>query len=150
MTIFQAPEYDPRKARRKKIIISVIIAVVVVVAFFGWWFRYYPEERIAAKFFADLQKQDYKAAYGVWIADPNWEQHPNSHSQYPFQDFYRDWGPGGEWGLIRTYRIDGVTRPSGSNGVVVLATLNDRKEQTQVFIDLRDKTMSFSPFEVVQ
>jgi len=155
MTIFQAPEYDPRKARRRKIIVSIIVVVIIVAGVVVWVFRNYPEERIANKFFTALEHQDYKLAYGIWIADPTWEQHPNNHAQYPFNDFYRDWGPGGEWGVISSFHIDSSTRPrdpnSGiSNGVVVIVTLNGRKEPTTVFVDPKDNTISFSPFEVVQ
>jgi hypothetical protein len=155
MTIFQAPEYDPRKARRRKVILSVVAVAVVLLGVLAWMFRNYPEERVATKFFTALVNRDYKTAYGVWIADPNWEQHPNQHAQYLFSDFYRDWGPGGDWGLIRSFHIDASTRPrdrnSGvSNGVVVVVTINERKEPAAIFVDPKDKSMSFSPFEVVQ
>ena len=133
MTIFQAPEYDPRKARRRKIIVSVVVAVVLVIGIIGFIFRNYPEERVANKFLTALVSKDFNKAYGIWIADPSWQQHPNQHSQYLFNDFYRDWGPGGDWGPINSFHIDTATRPrdrnSGiSNGVVVVVTINERKE----------------------
>jgi hypothetical protein len=155
MTIFQAPEYDPRKARRRKIIVSVVVLVVIVVGVVLFIFRNYPEERVTKNFFNALVAQDFKTAYGVWIADPNWQQHPNQHSQYLFNDFYRDWGPGGDWGVIKSFHIDTATRPhdpnSGfSNGVVVVVTINERKEPAALFVDPKDKSISFSPFQVVQ
>ena len=53
--------------------------------------------------FDALQKQDYNTAYGIWMHDPEWQQHPQQACRnIPFNDFYRDWGPGGEWGLIKT------------------------------------------------
>ncbi len=155
MTIFQAPEYDPRKARRRKVIISAVILAVLILAAFAWMFRNYPEERVANKFFTALVNKDFKTAYGVWIADPDWEKHPQQHAQYSFNDFYRDWGPSGDWGAIRSFHIDDATRPrdrnSGtSNGVVVVVTINERKEQAAIFVDPKDKSLSFSPFEVVK
>jgi hypothetical protein len=149
MTLFQAPEYDPRKARRRKIILAVVVVVVLALGVLGWMFRNWPEQHVADKFFTALVNKDFKTAYGVWIGDKDWEQKP-SLQRYPFSDFYRDWGPAGEWGPIASYHIDGSTRPSGSNGVVVIVTLNGRKEQATVFVDKKDKTMSFSPFEVVK
>lgn len=155
MTLFQAPEYDPRKARRRKIIVSAVVAVVIVLGIIAFMYRNYPEERVANKFFTALVNQDFNQAYGIWIADPSWQQHPTLHAQYPFADFYRDWGPGGEWGLIRSFHIDTSTRPRDrntgtSNGVVVVVTINNRKEQAALFVDPKDKSISFSPFEVVQ
>ncbi len=155
MTIFQAPEYDPRKARRRKIIVSVVVAVLIVVGVVLFIFRNYPEERVTNKFFTALVAQDFKTAYGIWIADPKWQEHPNNHPQYPFNDFYRDWGPSGDWGVIKSFHIDTATRPhdrnSGfSNGVVVVVTINERKEPAALFVDPKDKSISFSPFQVVQ
>ena len=104
MTLLDAQEYDAEKARkRKKRIISAIL-IVIVVAFLGWWFRYWPEERVAGHFFDALQRQDYNTAYGIWMQDPQWQQHPGQHPKYLFNEFYQDWGPGGEWGLIKTQR----------------------------------------------
>lgn len=150
MTIFEAPAYDPRKARRRNVIIISAIVVALVIGGFLWWFRYLPEERIVTKFFTALEAKDYKTAYGVWIADADWQQKPPL-SRYPYDDFYRDWGPAGEWGPIRSFKVDTATTPKGgSNGVVVIVTINGRKEPANVFVDKKDHSISFSPFEVVQ
>src|ERR1700733_13705477 len=147
MTLLDAREYDPEKERkRKRRIISVVI-VVLVVAALCWWFRYWPEERIADHFFEDLQKQDYEAAYGVWMHDPQWKQHPDRFPKYPYNDFYRDWGPGGEWGLIKSHKIYAPgSPPGGGSGVVVDVTVNDRAQPARVWVEKSDKTMSFSPY----
>jgi hypothetical protein len=80
--------------------------------------------------------------------DPNWQQHPAKYSQYPFNDFYRDWGPGGEWGLIKSHRIYGSANPKGGgSGVVVEVIVNDRSQHAQVWVEKGDKTISFSPYE---
>jgi len=154
MTIFQAEEYDFRKARRRKITISVVIVVVLILGALVWVFRNYPEELVVDHFMTDLQKQDYKSAYGLWIADKTWEQHPQQHAQYPFADFMRDWGPQGDWGAIKTFHIDGSAVPSDSynsgNGVVVSVTINGRKEPAGIWVTKKDHTMSFSPFDVVR
>jgi hypothetical protein len=149
MTIFEAPEYDPRKARRRNIIILVSVVVVVVLGIFLFIFRNWPEEHAAQKFFTALQNKDFKMAYGIWIADPTWENKPPL-ARYTYDDFYRDWGPSGEWGPISSFKIDGATHPTGSNGVIVVVTINNRKESTNVFVDKKDHSISFSPFEVVQ
>ena len=54
-------------------------------------------------------EQDYKTAYGIWMHDPQWQQHPGKYPKYPYNEFYRDWGPGGEWGLIKTQKVYGAS-----------------------------------------
>lgn len=159
MTLLDAREDDPKQARKRKIRGIVAIVVVVVVLAIGllgfllghgWWFRYCPEERIAGHFFDALQKQDYNTAYGIWMQDPDWRQHPDRHPKYPFGDFYRDWGPGGEWGLIKTQKVFGAsTCPGGGTGVVVDVVVNDRAEHAQVWVEKSDHTLSYPPCELM-
>ena len=150
MTLLDAKEYDyARDHRRKRRIISAIVLVLVLL-FIGWWFRYWPEERVVGRFFDSLQRQDYKTAYAIWMRDPEWQQHPERHSKYPFGDFYRDWGPGGEWGLIKTYRVFGASTCSGGgSGIVVDVVVNDRAQHAQVWVEKSDHTLSFPPCELI-
>lgn len=150
MTLLDAKEFDPTKERkRRKRIISAIIVVVIVVALV-WWFRYWPEEHLVGKFFDSLERKDYNNAYGIWMNDAQWQQHPERHLKYPFNDFYRDWGPGGEWGLIKTQKVYGAsTCPGGGSGVVVDVVVNDRAEHAQVWVEKSDRTLSFPPCELI-
>jgi hypothetical protein len=158
MTLLDAKELDPEQARKRKKQFMVVIVLVTVFLLigvlgallgYGWWFRYFPEERIVGRFFATLQHQDYKTAYGIWMHDPNWSQHPQN-STYPFNDFYRDWGPGGQWGLIKTAKVYGAsTCPGPSTGVVVDVIVNDRAEHAQVWVEKSDHTLSFPPCELL-
>ena len=159
MTLLDAKEDDPREARKRKtrtaavIVFVVGVLVIGVLGFLlghGWWFRYWPEEHVAGKFFDAVQKQDYNTAYGIWMQDPDWKQHPERHSKYLFNDFYRDWGPGGEWGLIKTQRVYGAsTCPGGGSGIVVDVVVNDRAEHAQVWVEKSDHTMSYPPCELM-
>jgi hypothetical protein len=148
MTLLDAKAYDFRKARRRNIMIASIIVGLLVLGTLAWFYRYWPEEHVADRFFAALQKQDYETAYGVWMHDPQWKQHPQQYSRYPFNDFYRDWGPGGEWGLVKSYKIyaSGTPPGGGSSGVIVEVEVNGRAEHARVWVEKSDKTMSFSPY----
>ncbi|MGA7294686.1 MAG: hypothetical protein WBW53_18940 [Terriglobales bacterium] len=148
MTLLDAPSYDPAKARRKKIKIAVIIAAVIVVAAAAWMYRNWPEEHVVNKFFDALQHQQYETAYGIYFNDPNWREHPQKYSQYAYADFYRDWGPGGEWGLIKSHRIYGTadTRTFGGGGVVVEVIINERSEHARMFVQKSDKTLTVYPY----
>jgi hypothetical protein len=150
MTLLDAREYDPEKGRKKRNRIISIAAILLLVLFLAWWFRYWPQEHLVGRFFETLQKQDYKTAYGIWMHDPNWQQHPEKYPKYPFNEFYRDWGPGGEWGQIRTQKVYGAsTCPGPGSGVVVDVVVNDRAEHAQVWVEKSDKTLSFPPCELI-
>ncbi len=150
MTLLDAKAYDPEKERKRRgVIISVIVAVAVLL-FIVWWFRYWPEERLVGKFFDALQKQDYNQAYALWMHDPSWQRHPERYPKYPFSDFYRDWGPGGEWGIIKTTKVFGAsTCPGGGTGVVVDVVVNNRTEHAQVWVEKSDHTLSYPPCDLV-
>jgi hypothetical protein len=79
--------------------------------------------------------------------DPQWRQHPDHYKKYPFNEFYTDWGPGGQWGLVKSYKIYAAgTPPGGGSGVIVDIIVNDRAEHARVWVEKSDKTMSFSPY----
>jgi len=146
-TLFDAKPFDEKRARRKALIIWTIIGSVILLAMLAWWFRYWPEEHKVDQFFTALEQKNYEKAYGIWTNDPNWKQHQESHAKYPFGEFYIDWGPGGEWGLIKSHKVDGAASPKGgSSGVVVVVTVNDRAEKARIWVEKSDKTLSFSPY----
>jgi len=143
-TIFQAPQYDPRREKRRRKILLIAAAVVVVIAVLAWTFRYWPEERVVDRFFAALEQKDYEKAYGIYLHDPDWKQHPDQYAaRYSFRDFYNDWGPGGEWGIIRSYKILGAgSPPKGGSGVIVEVRINDRVEPARIWVEKSDKTLT--------
>jgi hypothetical protein len=148
MTLLDAQPYDPVKARRRNLKIAVTIVVVIVLAALAWMYRNWPEEHVVDKFFAALQNSHYETAYGIYFNDPGWQQHQQKYSQYTYADFYRDWGPGGEWGLIKSHRIYGSanTKGFGSGGVVVEVVVNERSEHARMFVQKSDKTLTVYPY----
>jgi hypothetical protein len=148
MTLLDAPLYDPAKARRRKIKITAIIVAVIVLAALGWFNRNWPEEHVVNKFFDALQQQNYEIAYGIYFHDPTWQEHKQKYPQYSYADFYRDWGPGGEWGLVKSHRIYGTadTKKFGGGGVIVEVIVNERSEHARMFVQKSDKTITVYPF----
>ena len=147
MTLLDAEPYDPARERRRRLKIGGIVALVLVLAGLAWLNRNWREERAVDRFFTALEQKNYEAAYGIWLHDPEWRQHMDRYSQYPFNDFYRDWGPGGEWGLIKSHKVYGSINPSGgSSGVIVDVIVNDRTEHARIWVQKSDKTLSFSPY----
>jgi hypothetical protein len=147
MTLLDAQQYDEAAARRRRNRIASAAVLLLIVLWLAWTYRNFPEERIVSRFLDALQNHDYEAAYSIWMHDPQWKQHPQKYSNYPFNEFYRDWGPGGEWGLIRSYKIYASGTPKGGgSGVVVEVIVNDRAEHARVWVEKSDKTLSFSPY----
>lgn len=155
MTLFEAKPYDPAHGRKRRNIIIAIAFAVLVIAVIWWQLRFWPEERVVNRFFDALQQQNFAQAYGIWMNDPSWQQHPQQYSRYSFNDFQKDWGPGGEWGVIKSHKIYGVGVPhgysgsrfAGSSGVVVVVTVNDRiGDKASLWVQKSDKTLGFSPY----
>ena len=155
MTLFEAQPYDAAKARKRRnrlIAISLVVLAIVIVL---WSLRFWPEEHVVNRFFDALQRQNYEQAYGIWMHDADWKQHPSKYSSYTYNDFIKDWGPGGEWGIIKSHSIDGAMTPSGysgsrfatASGVVVVVTVNDRvADKAHIWVQKDDKTLGFSPY----
>lgn len=138
-----AQQYDEGRARRRQRRTIAIVIIVFFLAWIGYHFRDYPERRAADQFLATLQRGDVEGAFALWLKDPNWKQHPQKYSQYNFGDFSEDWGPSGEWGIIKSHRVD-CSLSSGS-GVVVQVTMNNRAEHAYIWVDKGDKAFHFPP-----
>jgi hypothetical protein len=148
MTLLDAPIYDAAKARRRKILIAAAIVGVLVLAALTFLYRNWPEEHAVDKFFTALQQQHFEDAYGIYFNDPSFREHAQKYSQYTYADFYRDWGPGGEWGLVKSHRIYGSanTKGFGGGGVVVEVIVNERAEHARMFVQKSDKTLTVYPY----
>ena len=147
MTLLDAQQYDPARERRRRIRIIGAVAVVLLLGALGWAYRYWPEEHMVDRFFGALQEKNYEAAYGIWWHDPDWRRRQDAYARYSFSDFYTDWGPGGEWGVINSYKVFGAgTPPGASSGVVVEVVVNGRAEHARVWVEKSDKRLSFSPY----
>ncbi|HYL93180.1 MAG TPA: hypothetical protein VEW69_08480 [Alphaproteobacteria bacterium] len=149
MTLLDAQEYDPRPARRR----NRLIATGVVVLFAGlviWFFlRNWPEERAANKFFTAIEQKDFESAYGLYQGDPDWKKHPEKYPRYPFSQFYLDWGPAGDYGAITSHHVDCSIEPPkkdghSSSGVIVVVTINQRKESKSIWVDKKTKSITDS------
>lgn len=148
MTLLDAPQPDLARERRRKKIISIVVVAFLLIGILAWRLRYWPEEHVADKFFTALQQKNYEAAYGIWMHDPAWKQHPSKFTNYSYSDFYRDWGPGGEWGVVKTHSVDCALGTKEGTGVIMQMTVNGRTEHPYLYVDKSDKTMSFSPTEL--
>jgi hypothetical protein len=148
MTLLDAQPYDAARARHRKIVITLSVVFVIILAALAWFYRNWPEEHAVDRFFTAIQNKGYETAYGIYFNDPDWRQHRQKYPQYTYADFYRDWGPGGEWGLIKSHKIYGSanTKNFGGGGVVVEVIINERSEHARMFVEKSDKTLTVYPY----
>jgi len=160
MTLLDAPKYDEARARRRRLIGWSIFGALVAL-FFAWWFaagrpidwpwnwnNHLFGRAAVNRFMKDLQKNDLPAAYGVWIHDKNWQQHPQQHAVYPFSRFQEDWSPSSPdaeiQGGVHSYRI-AAARMYGN--VLLAAILVNGATQNALDLtwDPRTGELSFAP-----
>lgn len=149
MGLMDAKEYDPRPKRRRIQRIAVAIVIVIVAAIFWRLFRYWPEEHVVDRFLREVEQKNYEAAYGLYIADPNWKQHPSQRQDPSFNQFSLNWGPSGDYGAITSHHVECATEPPTlgfrpPSGVIVVVRINHRPQTESLWVEKGPKTITFS------
>lgn len=150
MALMDAKEYDPRPAQRRNRIIATAVVVVIAVAVYLYLTRYDAEKKVINTFFHALEQKDFNSAYGIYQADPNWQQHPQKYGNYTINQFTLDWGPSGEYGPITAHQVECAIEPpkkdfTSPGGVVVVVTINNRAVPRSMWVDKKTKSISDSP-----
>jgi len=127
-----------------------IAALALTLAVVLWFtFRYYPEKKAAANFFDALVAGDANKAYELW----------KPSETYKLSDFAADWGPGGYYGPVKSYKIMGAKAPNKSDSIEVDVAISpfspmpdasdgEKSRKTRVvplWILPSDKSISFPP-----
>jgi hypothetical protein len=159
MTLLDAPKFDEVRDRRRHLIASVSVSVLVAL-FIGWWLvashpvdwpwnwdAYLFGRRTVNRFLSAVEKNDLAGAYGIWVHDKNWQQHPQQYSVYPFSRFEQDWSsqsPDNDYGAIQSHKI-AAARVYG-NVLLVAVLINGRKSDAlNLAYDPKSDTINFSP-----
>jgi len=135
MTLMDAAQPDLQRERRRRNMIIASIVLVLILAWIAYHMRNYGQRHSVDKFFAAIEAKNYEQAYALW-----------KNPEYKYNDFYTDWGPGGEWGLVKEYSVD-CSITAGS-GVIVQVTVNGRAQHAYLWVKKSDNSLSFSPSEV--
>ena len=137
MTLMNAPDYDSRRdARNRNLMIAAGVLVLLTLAILmggfvmghGWFFSNVPAEHKVDNFFKALEAKDYAKAYGIWWNDPEWQQHPEKHADYPLQRFTEDWTTASPVNApIVEHHVD-ISKTDGSGafgtGIIVAVRVN--------------------------
>jgi len=149
MTLLNAPEYDERREARKRNVLigSGVLALVLVLVTLagyvmghGWFFQNLPEEHTVGNFLSDLEAKDYAKAYGIWMNDPKWQEHPQKYD-YTLQRFTEDWTTASDWGPIKSHHVD-ISKRTGT-GIIVAVTVNGSPKKMFMWYERSNGTLTF-------
>lgn len=159
MTLLDAPKYDAAREQRRRVFFYSTGGFLLVLLLAWWlvagrpidwpwnWNNYLFARSAVNGFLTDVEKNDMAAAYGVWIHDKDWQQHPNANGPYPFARFQGDWSatsPDNEYGAIQSHQIALAGRYG--NGVLVAVLINGRKSKAlNLEYDPSTKSLDFAP-----
>jgi hypothetical protein len=137
MTLLNAPEYDGSRERRNRnllvgagvlVLLAIVIGLGGFMAGHGWFFSNLPAEHKVSSFFSALEAKDYEKAYVIYTNDPDWQQHPDKHADYPLKRFTEDWTTESPvHGPILSHHVD-ISKTDGTgafgSGVIVAVRVN--------------------------
>ena len=156
MTLFDVrPERPPSRFRRYTIrVIAVVVTIVIFVVAFPRYF-WYPlvyrsEVKTVAVFMDAVVAGDMQHAYQLW----------KPLASYSYKDFLDDWGPGGYYGPVKSYRIrrpEHLKHGSAADIPVDVSPyrpfppdddpIKQNKTKTvELWVDFKDHSISFAPF----
>lgn len=151
------PEPLPPPRRWLRHLVLGVAAVLVLSTVLYFVFRYYPEKRHVADFFDALVAEDYRKAYELWKPKPS----------FTYEEFLSIWGANGDYGRIRSYEIVGVESSravllrvpveggsrqrtlaleGSATGIVISVRLNNLDPPVRLWVEKKDKSLSFPPF----
>ncbi len=155
MTLLNAPEFNERREKRNRYLLlgsGVLVAVLALVTVsgyllgHGWFFNNLAEEHRVSTFLSDLEAKDYGKAYGVWMNDPEWQQHPQKFD-YTLKRFTEDWTTASDWGPIRTHHVD-ISKRSGT-GTIVAVTVNGSPKKMFMWYERSNGTLTYpAPYQL--
>ena len=159
MTLLDAPQFDPQRARRKLLIVQCSAGAILLLLIAAWlvahrpvdwpwnWSRYYFGRAAVNRFLGAVEADDLPRAYGIWVDDKDWEKHPQQYGAYPYSRFQGDWSPtspDNEYGPIHSHKIAEAARYG--NGLLVAVLVNGRKSNAlDLSYDPKSGQLSFAP-----
>ena len=109
-SMFDPPPVRP-PWRYRRLAITVGAGVVIAAITIAILLRFHTERATIRQFMNALVVENFQSAYQIWKPSPS----------YSFQDFMQDWGPGGYYGPVKSYRIDNhqTEKARGGNSVTI-------------------------------
>jgi hypothetical protein len=162
MTLLDAPKFDEARDRRRRVILYSTAGLLLAL-FVGWWLgagrpvdwpwnwnNHLRGRMTVDRFLTAVEKNDLPTAYGIWLHDPKWQQHPAQNGPYTFERFQQDWSsqsPENEYGAIQSHKI--VAARMYGNVLLTAVLINGRKSKAlDLDYDPKTHSLNFSPPDV--
>ena len=146
MTLLDAPQYNAARAKTIRNVTIAVVVLLLVGGFCTFWFWTWPAQHRIDGFLKTVEAGDFAKAFGEWNHDPDWQKHPQQYAAYDFNQFQKDWGPMGDYGVIRSHKF--LMAKSVGNGTVVGVNINGGKTPLFLRVDDKTKQIGFSPVEL--
>lgn len=153
MTLLNAPRYDEQGETRKLGLLigsGVLLALILMAGVggyllgHGWFFSNLPAEHRVDGFFSALEAKDYNRAYGIWMNDANWQQHPKKYD-YTLKRFTEDWTTASDVGPITAHHVD-ISKTDGTGtfgtGIIVAVRVNGDHKMF-MWYERKDGTLTY-------
>jgi hypothetical protein len=164
MTLLDAPRFDEAGERRRRVIAYTSVGSFILLVIVFWiasgfpvdwpwhWYAHLRGRAVVNRFLTDVERNDMAAAYGLWLHDPHWQQHPmqDKDTGYTFARFQEDWSPTSnqnDYGAIKAHDI-AAARITGNVLVVGVYINHHRSKPLFLAYDPKAKTLTFSPVEL--
>jgi len=125
---------ERRNRAIKWIILSCIAAVVIAIAAY-FVFHNYPEKQVANHFLAEVNSQNFQAAYRDWGCTPD---HPCPN--YDYHRFMDDWGPSKK--VTPPWRVESI---DGCKAFVTVNVQAQGSELQSLAVSRDNHGLSFAP-----
>lgn len=137
MGLMDTTEEEPKSKVRRWVVTTLLFIIVASLA--GWYFfRYQTEKNTVTHFMSTLQAGNTQEAYRLW----------KPVSGYSYQDFLSDWGPSGEFGPVKGFKISATDRPKRASGVIVVVDVDNgggKTQEVRIWVQRNDQSLSFPP-----
>jgi hypothetical protein len=125
---------ERRNRAIKWIILSCVAAAVIAVAAY-FIFHNYPEKRVASRFLAEVNNQNFQAAYRDWGCTTD---HPCPN--YDYHRFMDDWGPSKK--ITPPWRVESI---DGCKAFVTINVQAQGSELQSLAVARDNNALSFAP-----
>ncbi len=165
MGLLDTTNEEPKSKARRLAVSGLAFAILLAVGLWWFVFRFWGEKRAADRFLETLVSGNTERAYCLWKLGEACTNQPaaeisRSSQSYAYQDFLEDWGPGGYYGPVKSYRIETAQNPrGGGSGVIVVVTISPfapfpadddpvkarRMREVRIWVENSDHSLSFPP-----
>lgn len=148
MGLFDSDSEEPKSKAIRLTITALLLVILTGLA--AWYFlRFQTEKNTARRFLEALAAGDTRRAHELWQPGEG----------YPYERFMEDWGPQGEFGPVRSFRIVAAELPDGpsgtvASGVVVVVEVSPSApfegstsgvKEVKLWVERKDQSLSFAP-----